>query len=96
MPISYSAKRALRKEKRRTIVNKRIKNIMRLAMRAVNESKAMEALPKAYQAIDRATKRNLLHKKKASRLKSQLSKVVEITPQPKKKVASKAKTAKKK
>jgi len=96
MPITSSAKIALRKDRRRTIVNKRIKNIMKLAVRAIKENPSAEQLPKAYQAVDRAAKKNLLHKKKASRVKSQLAKLVAATSTPEKTPTPKKKTSKKK
>lgn len=78
MPLTSSAKRALRKDKRRTVVNKRVKSIMKSAVKAVQENKNAETLPTAYQAIDRAAKKNLIHKKKASNLKSQLAKTISL------------------
>lgn len=79
MPITSSAKIALRKDRRRTVVNKRVKNIMKATVKAVKDTKSAETLPKAYQAIDRAAKKNLIHKKKAARVKSQLAQLVAVT-----------------
>lgn len=79
MPVLANAKRALRKDRRRTIVNKRIKDKMKAAVKAVRETKLETNLPAAFQTIDRAAKQNLIHYKKAARLKSQLSKIVEKT-----------------
>ena len=92
MPVLANAKKALRKDRRRTVVNRRVKDKMKAAVKAVRESKKEADLPKAFQTIDRAVKRNLLHWKKAGRLKSQLSKIVEKTTTTKK---SDTKTTKK-
>lgn len=78
MPLTKSAKKALRMDQSRTLVNRRIKNIMKLAVKAFRVNPASESLSKAYQAIDRAAKKNLIHKKKGGRLKSQLSKLVSV------------------
>ena len=75
MPITSSAKKALRQEKRRTIVNSKVRLRMKEAVRVVTESGKKEDLSKAYQAVDRATKKNLIHKNKAARIKSSLSKL---------------------
>jgi len=77
MPVLANAKKALRKDRRRTTVNKKVKDKMKAAVKQVKESKLLSDLPNAYKTIDKATKNNLLHKKKGSRLKSQLSKLVE-------------------
>lgn len=74
MPITSSAKKALRQDRRRNKVNRRVRNIMKLAVRAFTESPTKETLSRAYQAIDRTAKRNLIHKRKAARMKSKLAK----------------------
>ena len=43
---------------------------------AGKKAEAEEALPEAFKAIDLAAKRNILHKKTASRRKSGLSKAI--------------------
>ncbi len=83
MPITKSAKKALRQSKKRRVRNIRrkksfrdiIKNIQKLAL----ENKKKEAeklLPKAYKAIDKAFKTGVLKKNTASRKKSRLTKLV--------------------
>lgn len=76
MPLTSSAKKALRQDKRRNLVNRRVRNIMKLAVRAVRENPVSDNLSKAFQAIDRSAKKNLLHQNKAARMKSQLTKLV--------------------
>lgn len=76
MPLLKNAKKALRSSKRKAIVNSRVKSRMKTAMDAVKASASQETVSEAYSRIDRAVKQNLIHKNKAARLKSQVSKLV--------------------
>lgn len=75
MPILPNAKKALRVSKRKTDVNARVKSIIKTMVDKVKKSPSAQNLSNAYSAVDTAVKQNLLHKNKASRLKSQLSKL---------------------
>jgi len=83
MPITTSAKKALRGSKRKKIVNDRrvkamkdaIKKIEKL-VKAGKKEDAKKALPAAYQAIDKAAKINVLPRNTAARKKSRLAKLV--------------------
>lgn len=74
MPILKNAKKALRVSKRKTVVNQRARSRSKTMIDAFNANPSDENLKKAFSAIDRAQKKNLFHKNKAARLKSQLSK----------------------
>lgn len=80
MPITKSAKKALRSSANKRVVNIRRKRIVEDAVKGARsaaqsaEAKAVkEAISLAYQAIDKATKAGLLKKNTASRKKSQLA-----------------------
>lgn len=83
MPITQSAKKALRQSVRRRARNLRK---MEAYKRAVKEYKkfvstkkldeAKAALAKTYKALDKAAKTNVVAKNKASRLKSRLAKLL--------------------
>ena len=75
MPILANAKKALRRSKKRAIYNTRTRNKMKLAIKTLKETGDVSLLPEAYSTIDRAVKNNLLHKNKAARIKSQLSRI---------------------
>lgn len=75
MPILKNAKKALRSSKRKAIVNSRVRSRMKTAVDAVKAASSVETISEAYSRIDRAVKHNLIHKNKAGRLKSQLSKL---------------------
>ena len=83
MPITSSAKKALRAGDHKKVFNLRQKNEMNKVVKElrtlVSDKKVKEAqalLPKAYQAIDKAAKTNLIKKNAASRKKSRLSALI--------------------
>lgn len=91
MPIIKSAIKKLRKDKKRTVRNKALKRRYKdLVKKALGEP-TEENIKKAVSVIDRAAKRNIIHKNKASRLKSRVMK-----PKKKKVEKGKGKKAKKK
>jgi small subunit ribosomal protein S20 len=76
MPIIKSAKKRLRQEKKKTVQNTTLEKAYKTALKQLASAKnKKEALAKAYKAIDKATKSGLLHKKRASRLKANASRV---------------------
>ena len=76
MPIIKSAKKKLKQDKYRTAVNKVYRSKLRLALKQAKLIKTKKAVNEAYRAIDRAAKKNIIHKNKAARLKSRLIKLV--------------------
>ena len=75
MPLLANAKKALRVSKRKTDVNARVRSIVKTMTDKVKKSPTAENLRNAYSAVDTAVKKKLLHKNKAARVKSQLSKL---------------------
>lgn len=66
--------------KKKNLINKAFKSKMRTTLRSFNElvakgekSLAEDALKKVYSVLDKAAKRNLLKKNKASRIKQRLT-----------------------
>ena len=83
MPITQSAKKALRGSKRKRIYNIRrkdaVSDVLKKIKKLVAEKKVAEAkaiLPSAYQAIDKATKTGHIKKNNASRKKSRISALI--------------------
>ena len=76
MPILKHAKKKVRVDKRRVLVNKIIKTKVKKAVDGVRKTPSEESLKKAFSAVDRAAKRNVYHKRKADRLKARLAKLV--------------------
>jgi len=82
MPITKSAKKALRGSLVKKAMNdrnkKNIKESIKKIEKLVKEKNKVEAkklLPSAYSVIDKATKRGVIKKNTASRKKSRLSKI---------------------
>jgi len=83
MPITASAKKALRQSKRKHAHNIRRKTKFRVlvkefrqAITAKNFDKAKEVLPKVYKALDKAAKSKTIKKNTSSRLKSRLTRLI--------------------
>jgi len=78
-----SAKKAIRKSKKRAIRNARVRDAMKQSIKEVRalvtsgkKEKAEKAFQKATKKIDKAAKTYVIHKNTASRYKSRLAKRV--------------------
>ena len=83
MPITQSAKKALRGSKRKRVFNIRrrdaVSEVIKKIKKLVTEKKMTEAkamLPSVYKAIDKSAKIGYIKKNNASRKKSRLSLLV--------------------
>ncbi len=83
MPITKSAKKALRgskKKQKRNIQRKRkLKSLIKEARNLVKEKKTEEAkklLPQIYKALDKTAKKGTIKKNAASRKKSRITKLI--------------------
>ena len=83
MPIIQAQKKSVRQSARRKVFNDRRRRTMREAIKDIktfvagkDAKSANEALPAAYKAIDKATKRGVIKSNTASRKKSQLSRII--------------------
>jgi small subunit ribosomal protein S20 len=82
MPITKSAKKALRgslvkkamNDRNKKMIKESTKNIEKL-VKEKKKDEAKKLLPVAYSVIDKACKRGVIKKNTASRKKSQLSKI---------------------
>jgi small subunit ribosomal protein S20 len=75
MPVTESAKKALRRDRRRTMVNRRIRRQLKEILKKTRKSPTKKGLTLAASALDRAAKKQVIHKQKAARLKSRLAKL---------------------
>lgn len=75
MPVTKSAKRALRGSQKKAVVNSLIISKLEVAIRAAKLKKTKALVAKAASLADRAAKKKTIHKNKASRIKSSLSKL---------------------
>ena len=83
MPITKSAKKALRKSLRRRAKNvkakTKIKNLLKEVKVLISQKKSGEAkklLPQVYKILDKAAKVGLIKKNTAARKKSRITKLV--------------------
>ncbi|HEV2292109.1 MAG TPA: 30S ribosomal protein S20 [Gemmatimonadales bacterium] len=80
MPRIKSAKKALRKSKKATLRNRAQRSALRGAVKRVRNAATPQDAQEAYRAaaslLDRAGRKNLIHRNTASRQKSRLAKVV--------------------
>ncbi len=83
MPLRRSGIKALRVNKKNHLRNLRVKTELKKTLKKFQALAAQKDSPEAkstlqlvYKKIDKAAKRNLLHKNTAARLKSRFSKLV--------------------
>ncbi len=75
MPVTKTAKRALRGSKRKGIVNTLIVSRLEKAIRSAKKSKKQTDILKVISLADRASKKHTIHKNKAARIKSTMAKL---------------------
>lgn len=76
MPITKSAIKKVRADKKKAEKNKSIRSKARTAVESFKSALSLEALSKAFSSLDRAAKKGVIKKRKADRIKSRLSKKV--------------------
>lgn len=86
MPITKSAKKALRQSIRRKAQNLRRKNAYKNTLKEFKslvttgkKDDAKKLLPNVYKSLDKAAKTNVIKKNKAARLKSSATKLLRKT-----------------
>jgi small subunit ribosomal protein S20 len=76
MPVTKTAKRALRSSKKKEFTNRLALGKLDIALRAARKGKGAKSILFAISLADRAAKKKIIHKNKAARIKSQLSKLL--------------------
>lgn len=76
MPVTKSAKKALRRDRRRREINLKIKIPLKKAIKSARQNPTLKTLKKASSWLDQAVKKNFIHRNKAARLKSRLAKLL--------------------
>lgn len=74
MPVTRTAKRALRRSKRKQIINVQRKNVMRTALKNFRLTPSAKTLQLLVSTVDKCAKWGLIHANKAAHLKSQMTK----------------------
>lgn len=90
MPILNNAKKALRQNRKRTLANTGKKSTLKTKILALKKNKSQESLRTTSALIDKMVKAGIIHKNKASRLKSRIARMVSQAQKVKKGVAKKA------
>ncbi|MEK9175886.1 MAG: 30S ribosomal protein S20 [Patescibacteria group bacterium] len=75
MPVTKQAKKKLRKDIKREKENLKLKNQFKRAVKNTKKSPTPKKVSEANKIIDKAAKKNIIHKNKAARLKSRLAKL---------------------
>ena len=76
MPLTKQAIKKVRQDKRKTIYNVRVKKTYKQAVVAFRKNPTVKSIGEVFSKLDKAAKTNIIHKNKAARLKSRLSKLI--------------------
>ena len=76
MPVTKTAKRALRSSRKKTRVNFLAISRLEIAIRAAQKTRVKEKIRQAISLADRAAKKRLIHPNKAARIKAVLAKLL--------------------
>jgi len=74
MPVTKSAKKALRQSERKAESNRPVKSRARTLLKKAQQDPSPENLSNAFSSLDKAAKKHIFHPGKVSRLKSRLAK----------------------
>ena len=78
MPILKSAKKKLRKDKKRALRNKLLIKAYKDILKKIKKGKGnlTKLIQEFYSKVDKAAKRKVIHKNKANRLKSNVHRLI--------------------
>ena len=76
MPITKGAIRKQRADKIKKEINDRVRKLYRQALKKARQKPTPKNLSEAYRGLDKAAKAHVIHKNKATRLKSRLAKLL--------------------
>lgn len=76
MPVIKSAKKKLRADRKREPINEKIKSFIKKTLKKAETKPNPKTINEAFSIIDKGVKKNIIHKNKASRLKSKLSRLL--------------------
>lgn len=76
MPITKRAIKKLRHDRIRSVQTGAIRQSLRKIIKAARVSPGKKSLTAAFRALDKAANKHIIHKNKAARLKSRLSRLL--------------------
>lgn len=86
MPVTKQARKKLRKDRKREVKNQELKAGFKKIVKNTRKSPSIKRLSQASKIIDKAAKKGIIHKNKAARIKSRLTKLSgALSPQKKSK-----------
>lgn len=72
MPVTKSAKKKLRKDKKKQKINAEYKNLLTKLVKRAEKKLSEKSVLEAIRATDKAARKHIIHHKKAARIKSKL------------------------
>ena len=78
MPLTKSAKKKMRQDKKRQKQNRSTKDFLKETLKKAKKNPTVEAINIAIKSTDKAAKKQIIHKNKAARIKSALSKLMSV------------------
>lgn len=75
MPLIKSAIKKLKQDKKKTKLNSKYRKGLKETLKTMFKGGTSKTLKASYSAVDKAAKKGLIHKNKASRLKSRSAKL---------------------
>ncbi|OGV96803.1 hypothetical protein A2W24_03125 [Microgenomates group bacterium RBG_16_45_19] len=82
MPVTTSAAKALRRDRRRTLVNLTLRSQVNSLVRQSTQRPTADLIRQAYSLLDRAAQNHILHPNRAAKLKSKLAKLPPVKKRP--------------
>lgn len=76
MPITKSALKKVRSDKKKSLYNKATKTKTKNALDAFKATPTLETIAKAFSMVDKAAKKGVFKGRKADRIKSRLAKLI--------------------
>jgi len=76
MPVIKSAKKKLKADRKRASANRKIRSLVEVAIKKTEKTLSQKSIQNAFSVVDKAVKNKIIHKNKASRIKSRLSKLL--------------------
>ncbi|MCL4418925.1 MAG: 30S ribosomal protein S20 [Patescibacteria group bacterium] len=76
MPVTKSAQKKLRKDKKRKESNRELKDLLRTSIKKAIKNPSEKFITEVVKLADKAAKKNIIHKNKAARIKSKIAKLI--------------------
>lgn len=76
MPVTKSAKKKLKQDKKRTESNEQLKELFKSLVKKARKNPTPESVRVATQVADKSAKKGLIHHNKANRVKASLAKLL--------------------